>query len=116
MLFKMYSVYDQAAGVYDRPIPARGHGEILRVFGDLCVSSDHHFGQHPEHYTLFYIGEFDDERGVFIGLETGNQALANGIEMVGARQKVDAAQLDAFAESDEVAVIGNGSAEDRVDA
>lgn len=97
MILGVYTIFDTACSVADRPMVARSDGELLRVFSDLCVSAEHRFGQHPEHYSLFKIGEFDDTKMFIVPLETGPECLATGIEMVKLQQKVakENGELDA---------------------
>lgn len=87
----VYTVFDTAAGVYDRPFFAQSDGVATRSFGDICVSAEHPIGQHPEHYTLFRIGEYDDAKGEIKG--ESPEFLATGLEMVAAAQTVEEGAL-----------------------
>ncbi len=60
----MYSVYDSCSGTYDRPICAQADGAAIRSFGNIAIAADHPIGMHPEHYSLFRVGLFDDNTGV----------------------------------------------------
>lgn len=78
----MFSIYDDAAKVFLRPFTARNDGEALRVFSDMSVAADHVCGQHPEHFALFRVGQFDDNLGlpeperVPVRLKTGLECVA----------------------------------------
>jgi hypothetical protein len=86
MKLKVYAIFDSASGVYDGPFKARGHGEIIRMFSDLAVSADHPIGKHPEHFSLYFIGEFDDTDAV---LEKVNkQVMVTGEEAVAQSRKI----------------------------
>ena len=63
MLHKMYSVFDSCVCVYDRPFVASNDSQACRSFGDIAQDVSHPFGMHPEHYSLFRIGAFDDSDG-----------------------------------------------------
>lgn len=60
MRLNIYSVFDAAVGVYKRPFFAQADGEAIRAFGDIAADTDHEIGKHPEDYSLFRIGTWDD--------------------------------------------------------
>ena len=66
MFLVMYAVFDSASGVYDRPFCARSEGEAIRSFTDVACDCDHPIGRHPEHYSMFRVGSFDDNDGEII--------------------------------------------------
>lgn len=63
MKHNMYAIYDTAAGMYLRPFTAIADGQAQRGFSDIIMDKDHEFGKHPEDYTLFKVGIFDDNNG-----------------------------------------------------
>ena len=64
MKSSLYSVFDSCAAFYDRPFVSRDDGSALRAFGDIACDAEHPIGKHPEHYSLFRVGSFDDHDGV----------------------------------------------------
>jgi len=66
MLSKVFSVFDSCACYYDRPFISRDVASAVRSFGDIACNAEHVIGQHPEHYSLFCIGTFDDSSGVIV--------------------------------------------------
>lgn len=60
MILKMYTVYDSGVEAYMQPFYVRGNGDAIRRFSDTVNNKDHDFNKHPDHYTLFEIGSFDD--------------------------------------------------------
>lgn len=80
MKTKIYSIFDTASGIYLRPTFARADGEIMREFSNLCADPNHAIGQHPEDYSLFRLGNFDDQGGKIQNED--NECLATGLEMV----------------------------------
>lgn len=56
----VFSVFDQKAKAFLPPFFMPTHGMATRVFSDCVNKDDHQFASHPEDYTLFEIGEFDD--------------------------------------------------------
>lgn len=75
---KLYSVYDEKAEAFIPPFFVPAHGLALRAFKDCVNSKDHHFGKHPQDYTLFYLGEWDDVTGEFLLVD--RKPLGNGVE------------------------------------
>lgn len=80
MYQKMFSVYDEKAQAFLPPFFLHAEGMARRVFGDCVNSNDHQFGRHPQDYTLFLIGEFDDGTGTFTS--SSKQSLGNGVEFI----------------------------------
>ncbi len=80
MLMLMYVVRDSASGVYDRPMVARSEGEMKRGFSDIANDKNHPVGKHPEHYSLWNIGTYQDNTGRVDGQEPIH--VVNGIDMV----------------------------------
>ena len=64
MKFLAFSVYDRAAENYNTPMFMAAKGQAIRAFDDQANSEDSMINKHPEDYTLFYIGEFDDDTGL----------------------------------------------------
>lgn len=67
MKMNFYSVYDSATNAYMRPFCFQTDGQALRSFGDEAVRADSEISKHPEDYSLFRIGSFDDAEGELIG-------------------------------------------------
>ena len=80
MKLNAYTIYDVASGVYMRPFFSQADGQAVRGFKDIATDADHEVGKHPEDYTLYRIGGFDDTEGKMTGQEL--KKLATGIEMV----------------------------------
>lgn len=77
---KIFTIYDSKAQAYLTPFFLHQEGMAIRIFTDCVNVSNHQFGKHPEDYTLFQIGSWDDEKSKFL---TNNPvALATGIELV----------------------------------
>lgn len=74
----IFAIHDGKAMAYLPPFFLHSEGMAKRSFGDCIADENHQFGKHPEDYTLFKIGEFDDARGVIIG--HGHISLGNGTE------------------------------------
>jgi len=61
-----FTIRDSAAEAFMRPFFAQSSGAAIRSFSDMVNSDDkdHPVGQHPEDYTLFSIGSFDEQTGL----------------------------------------------------
>lgn len=79
-LLKHYTVYDVKAGAYLPPFQDQSHATAIRRFTELANQPDHPFQKHAEDYTLFYVGDFDDEHAVFDN-PTAPLALARALEV-----------------------------------
>ncbi len=63
MLHLVFTVHDSCSGVYDRPFIGRSEGDAIRSFGDIAMDAEHPIGKHPEHFSLFRLGTYDDNSG-----------------------------------------------------
>ncbi len=93
MKFNIYTIFDQCSGLYSRPSCDVSDGSAIRQFQDLATSTeDHPVANHPEDYTLYRIGTFDDANGK-INPET-NSMLATALELVSAARNVNQDNLE----------------------
>lgn len=81
MKLNAYTIYDVASGIYMRPFFSQADGQAIRGFKDIACDADHEVGKHPEDYTLYRIGSFNDTTGEMKG-DTVIEKLATGLEMV----------------------------------
>ncbi len=63
MKHRVFAIFDSKARAYLPPFFMPEAGQATRVFSDMVNSEEHAFGKHPEDYTLFEIGTFDDRSG-----------------------------------------------------
>lgn len=61
----VFAVYDSKAEAYGPPFFNRAKGEALRAFMDAANNKEDSIGKHPEDYTLFYIGIYEELKGSF---------------------------------------------------
>lgn len=66
MILNVYCVFDSAASVYQRPFYCQTDGEALRAFGDISFDKEHPIGMHPEDYSLYRVGQFNDAKGELV--------------------------------------------------
>lgn len=60
MKHKIFSIFDSKAKAYLPPFFLHQEGMATRVFSDCITNKSHQFSKHPEDYTLFHIGTWDD--------------------------------------------------------
>ena len=65
---KIYAVKDEAMGVFARPMFLANHEVAGRVFAQEVNNKDSLMNSNPEHFSLFYLGEFNDTKGVFASI------------------------------------------------
>lgn len=65
MIKKIYSIYDEKAAYYMQPFFLNQDAEAIRAIADLIDKPDHPFAKHPQDYTLFGLGEYDELNGTF---------------------------------------------------
>lgn len=70
MILKMFAVYDSKVGAYMAPFFMSSTGQALRAFIDTASDKETQVGKHPEDFTLFELGEYDDSCAVIHSLDT----------------------------------------------
>ncbi len=81
MLHKLYSVHDVKSEAYLQPFFLQTKGQAIRSFTDCVNDPKHQFGAHPEDYTLFELGEYDDPSAAFHLHETPH-VIGKAIEFI----------------------------------
>ena len=79
MKLNVYTIYDDTAKAYMQPFFMHNHGLAVRAFTDQVNRNDENnpLNKHPEQFTLYYVGEFDDQTG---NLELrDHQSLGKGV-------------------------------------
>lgn len=79
MIHIQFSIYDSAAQAYLPPFILPREEMAKRTFADCVNSAEHQFAAHPEDYTLFRLGTWDDETALFNAEANGAQSLGNGV-------------------------------------
>ncbi len=64
-----FSVHDAKAEAFLQPFFDGTKGSAIRSFSDACNDEKTGFNRHAADYTLFLIGEFDQELGKLIPCE-----------------------------------------------
>lgn len=79
---KIFSIYDAAVETYLNPFFAKTMGSAIRSFSDGVNDETTMFNKHANDYTLYQIGEFDEDSGAVVGhppkkLITGPEVLVS---------------------------------------
>lgn len=70
MKLRAFCVRDEKAEAFLPPFFLHAIGQAMRAFADSVNDPAHQFGKHPEDYSLFEIGSFDDALGRFEPFES----------------------------------------------
>lgn len=71
------AVYDSKAAVFTAPVFVLSEAQAARSFGDSVNSGKSDYSAHPEDYTLFAVGSFDDSTGEIVAATP--KSLGNGV-------------------------------------
>ncbi len=87
MRSRAFSVYDVKAKAYLPPFFFTEIGQATRVFTDAVNDGVHMFSKHPEDYSLFEIGLYDDSTAL---LEPyGPELVVSALQVVGSVPEPD---------------------------
>lgn len=80
MRWQMMSVFDAAVENYSPPFCVRAIGEAIRTFSKEVKTEGSRIAASPKDYTLFHLGEYDDETGI-VHMLTAPRKLVSGHEV-----------------------------------
>lgn len=60
MIQRVFTIYDSKSEAYLQPFFMLTDGQARRAIEDCVNDPGHQFGRHPEDYTLFFLGTWDD--------------------------------------------------------
>lgn len=63
MILKVYSVYDEKAGIFAQPFFMPNKGTALRAMSGVFKNTEHEFSKFPQDYTIYELGDYDDNSG-----------------------------------------------------
>lgn len=79
MTSKIFCVYDSKMEAYMQPFFLQTKGAALRAWADTVNDPKTQFNKHPGDFTLFEIGEYNDETGTLTNF-TAKINLGNALE------------------------------------
>lgn len=81
MNHKAYSIRDTKAEIFNPPAFKKTHGEAERDFKSMINNQkETPLSQYPEDYQLYYVGEYNDQTGIFQPL-SAPQKVADGVAL-----------------------------------
>lgn len=81
MKLKAYACYDTKVKNFTKPLYHRNAAEALRSFEDECNNPQSQLNKFPADFTLFEIGEYDDETAI-LTQEASHVSLGNGLMFI----------------------------------
>jgi len=97
MKVQCYAIFDTCSGIYEKPFFHTADDVVRREFQDIAVSADHPISKHPEHYSLYRLGIFDNTTGKLT--DETNECLWTAHEAIAAAQQVDSLGIQALEDS-----------------
>lgn len=73
------AIRDSRAEVFSDPLFFPARGAAVRAFADVVNDEKSEYAKHPEDYTLFYLGQYDDVAGTLIPNPMGPEVLLLGV-------------------------------------
>lgn len=92
MKLAAYVIFDQATGAYLRPFFQLTDSQATRSFSDTLLNAESDFAKHPEDYSLWRIGQYDDNKGAF--LPEDKECIATALELLAVARNVDRDKMD----------------------
>ncbi len=76
------TIYDSKAEAYMTPLFFQSKGQAVRSFSDAINDPTHNtdISKHPEDFTLFHLGHFNERNGTIVVLPTP-VSIATGINL-----------------------------------
>lgn len=107
MRLNVYSVFDVAAGAYARPFFLQSDAAAIRTFCDVALNPEDAIGAHPEDYSLFRVGHWDDQKGKLVG--ESPECLSTALEAIARARKVDSAAVHNLDQELSEHAVSNGT-------
>lgn len=76
---KVFAVYDSKVEAFLQPFIMQTKGQAVRAFTDSCNDPQSNFWKHPEDFTLFELGSWDEVSGAYTNL-TAKVAIGGALE------------------------------------
>ncbi len=87
MKVQVYAIYDTCSGIYEKPFFHTADDAVRREFQDIATSAEHPIARHPEHYSVWRLGNFDNTTGKI--MDEKNECLWQAVEAISQLQIID---------------------------
>lgn len=91
MKLQIYSIHDSVAEAFLPPFFLPNNAMAIRTFASCINDDNHQFGRHPHDYTLFHLGDWDDQDAKASIIPCN--AIGNGVEYVQRPEHTDQPDL-----------------------
>ncbi len=81
---QIYAIFDTCSGIYEKPFFHTADDAVRREFQDVCNTAEHPINKHPEHYSIWRLGKFDNTTGKI--RDEKNECLWQGVEAMSQSQ------------------------------
>lgn len=82
MKLKLTSIFDAKLAIFGPPQIALTEAAAIRQFSDDVNNAQGNLSKHPEDYSLWYIGDYDDETASFSQAVPKNLVTASALKSV----------------------------------
>lgn len=83
MVKRLYAIRDDKVGTFNPPCIVDNDAVAIRQFGDLVHDAkDTLITRHPDDFSIWYLAEYDDEKGLFASSVETLKVLARGSDFV----------------------------------
>lgn len=104
---RMYTIRDSVTDkFFGRIFLFENDNQAVRVFKDTLMNADDPMGQHPDDYTMYYVGDYNDDEGIPKGCDP--LRVMTGVEAI-KLAKIDQDKLRALHQEIDNIKAGNGS-------
>lgn len=104
MKVQCYAIFDSCSGIYEKPFFSTTDGLVKREFQDVATTADHPISNHPEHYSLWRLGVFNNENGDL--QDEANECLWTATEAISQLQVVDKEKIKKLNSQLEPTLVG----------
>jgi len=87
MKSQIYAIFDTCSGIYEKPFFHTADDAVKREFQDVVNTEDHPINKHPEHYSVWRLGSFDNLNGNIV--DEKNECLWTGLEALSQNQEME---------------------------
>jgi len=84
MRVQIYAIFDSCSGIYEKPFFHTADDVVRREFQDVATDESTAISKHPEHYSLWRLGNFDNTNGNI--LDEANECLWQAVEAIAQKQ------------------------------
>ncbi len=96
MKVQCYAIFDTCSGIYEKPFFSTADALVKREFQDVATAADHPMAKHPEHYSLWRLGIFNNQTGKI--QDEANECLCTALEAISQSQSVVTPREKQYAE------------------